>query len=701
MEVDGSNIENTSISQLQLTVNGETTILQLPHELNPGDELEFDIDKNRWTYYPLSIDEDFIYYDGGLFESILLDKTDVNISCQNGLYLTAAISCIDVRELTYPVNVQVTDEIYTGNNGYGYITWDELAGASEYAIYVDGNLIASMDALGSAVQEYHCTSEQQGNVTIIGYNNFATSEHSDTVPICTVPNSPVLEYVDTVYENNRYYVTIKFTANSSIADLYEVIYSIDGSNDITVNFDHDKTYGKEILYTFNAPAINNNFIVQLTATNSAGRNNYIAPITLVTNDGFSVWTYKTAMQEMLLGWIDEFTDEFSYSLTYSINQENWKTLMVDGKTGSGDRLLEYIPLNPDDEMRVCIAVVKNGYVNIYTKPITVSKALDKTLIPPANFTGTKVDSGQIQFTWDDNYNVDADFELYYQYSDGSSQTIFIPKESSTTGDYTYVHNVDTYGFITARLRMVWELGESEYTDNIIVYNIPIVSEAPALLPRKRENNKLKISWETYEFIEKYILYFTVDGVQTIIEQVDSEYFWDIPYEKESISINAAVKALFIDGTYTNISESLSFNICNNDNLVHSLIYTHHEFDEQLYTTVGSRGLETPYPINTLSMNSYAHLYDLIEKTYSSYLFTEYDLIENYWGHNVGGSYPLWTTQKSSYKFNYPLLETTYSTVSTDNTVETVIYVPATTEYPLYSEFVKIAIATLGDSITAG
>lgn len=701
MESNDYGVGNTTITQLHLTVNGKTTILPLPHELNPGDELEFDIDRNRWTYYPLSIDEDFIYYDDVIFKSILLNKTDVNIACQVGLYLTAAISNINIRELTYPVNVQVIDEIYTGNNGYGYITWDELAGATEYAIYVDDELIASIDASGFGTQEYHCISEQQGNVTIMGYNDFNTSGYSDVHEICTVPNSPVLEYVDTVYENNRYYVTIKFTANSTIADVYEIIYSIDGSNNNVVSFDHDKTYGKEMIYTFNAAAISNNMKIQLTSTNSTGRNDYIAPTTLVTNDGFSVWTYKTSMQEVLLGWIDNFTDEISYSLKYSVNKEEWQTLMVDGKAGSGDRLLEYIPLSHDDEMRICIAVVRDGYVNIYTRPITVSKALDKTLIPPANFTGTKVDSGQIQFTWDDVYDVDANFELYYQYSDGTSQTIYIPKESSTTGDYTYVHNVDVYGFITARLRMVWELGESEYTENIIVYNIPVVTKAPTLLPKQRENNKLKISWETYEFVQNYILYFTVDGIQTVIEQVDSEYLWDIPYDKESISISAAVKALFIDGTYTNISESLSFNICNNDNFVHSLIYTHHEFDEEVYTVVGSKGLETPYPINTLSMNSYSSLYDLIEKIYSSYLFTEYNLIENYWGHNVGDSYPVWTLQKSSYKFDYPLVETIYSKVSTDNNVETIVYVPTTTEYPLYSEFVKIAIATLGDSITAG
>ena len=668
--------------------------------MNPGDELEYDIDLNRWTYYPLSIDDDFIYYDG-VFDGIILKETSTTVLSQPGLYLTAAISCIDVRQLSYPTHVTVIDDVYIGDYGYGNISWDEVPGATEYAIYIDNNLVASVDNNPYGIVTYHCTSEQKGDVTLYGYNDLYTGELSDPVAICTVPNSPILESVDTVYENNRYYVTVKFTANSTIAQMYEVLYSIDGANDIVVQFEHNGIYGTPIEYTFNAPSINSNFTIQLTATNETGRNDYIDPNVLITNSGFSVWTYKTALKQVLLGWIDEFVNEFSYSLKYSINNGDWNSVMVDGKSGSGTRLIEYLPLNPEDEMRVCIAVVKDGYVNIYTRPITVSKALDKTLLPPSNFIGTKIDTGEIQFTWDDNYDVDADFELYYQYSNGTSQTVIIPKESSTTGNYTYVYNVDVYGFITAKLRMIWELGESEYTENIIVYNIPVVSEAPALLPRKRENNKLKIAWETYEFIQNYILYFTVDGVQTIIEQVDSEYYWDIPYDKLSVSITAAVKAVFIDGTYTNVSHSLSFSICNNDSLMQSVVFTHHEEPQNLYTTMYNKALQTDYLINTLTMNSYASVYRLFEKTYHAFLFTEYPFEENFWGHNIGETYPISTTIKGSFLSTYHLLEAFYNHVSTAYPIQTTVYYPTTTTYPLYSEFVKIAIACLGDSITAG
>lgn len=699
IEEDSYNLDSVTINELQLNIDGSTSILTLPHALNPGDELVYDIDYETWIYYPLSLDEDFIYYNS--FEPIPLVSTIDSLSCQTGLYITVAVSCINTRPLSAPTNIVVEDDPYTGDHGYGIVTWDEVPGVTEYLIYVNDLLIASVDNDPYGVESYSFKNEQLGSITIKGYNDFLTSELSDSVYIQTIPNSPILRGVDSVYENNRYYVTISFTANSSIADTYDVIYSLDGSNNITTKMEHNKVYGSEKEYTFNVPAINNTFTVQLTSSNQTGRNDYIPPITLVTNSGFSVWTYKTAISEVLLGWIDEFSDEDSYSLKYSINKGEWITTNSDGKSGSGTRLIDYIPLNPDDEMRVCLAVVRNGYTNIYSKPITVSKALDTTLVPPANFIGTKTDAGNIQFTWEDNYKVDASFELYYKYSDGTSETIYIPKESSTTGDYSYVYNVGTYGFITARIRMIWELGESEYSEEVIVYNIPIVSEAPAMLPRKRQNNQLIVSWETYEFIQKYILYFTVDGVQTIVEQVDTEYIWEIPLDKEVVSINACVKALFIDGTYTNVSNSLSFNICNNDYIVNSLIYTHHEASNNIYTTLMSRDLVTPFPFYTYSMNSYVHYYPYYEKTYTSFLFKDYTLYENYWGKGVGPSVPIQTTIMSSFIHKYKLETRIFSQVKTSTTLETTVYFPVSTTYPLYAEIVKIVIACLGDSITAG
>lgn len=699
IEVDTYNLDDTSISNLQITIDGNTSILNLPHILYPGDELVYDIDYGTWIYYPLSLDEDFIYYPS--FEIIPLVKSNTNISCQTGIKLTAAINCIDTRVLSKPVNITINDDVYSGDHGYGEIFFDEVPGATEYLIYVDGELVASVDNEPYGEEYYSFDCEQMGSVTIMGFNDFLSSELSDSVYIQTVPNSPILESVDTVYENNRYYVTVKFIANSKIADTYDIIYSIDGSNAITTKMEHDKIYGSEKEYTFNAPSINKEFVIQLTSSNQTGRNDYIDAVTLVTNSGFSLWTYKTSINEILLAWIDEFEDEEHYSLKYSINNGQWMIIQSDGKSGIGTRLLEYLPLGEDDTMRVCLAVIRDGYTNIYSKPITVSKALDSTLVPPANFAGTKLDTGEIQFSWEDNYNVDASFELYYKYSDGTSQTIIIPKESSTTGNYTYIYNVQTFGFVTARIRMIWELGESEYSEDIIVYNIPVVSEAPSMHPKKRENNKLVIEWDIYDFIQTYVLYFTVDGVQTTIEQVDSKYVWDIPLDKEVISINAYVKALFIDGTYTNISSSISFKICNTSSIMESMIYTHNEFDNDIYTTVMSKDLITPYDVYTYSMNSFVNEYSIYERTYSSFLFTDYQLYESYWGHGIGNSYELNTTIMNSISQVYSIITKIYGQVFNNGLFETTIYTSPTITYNVYTEIVKVTIACLGDSITAG
>ena len=129
-----------------------------------------------------------------------------------------------------------------------------------------------------------------------------------------------------------------------------------------------------------------------SSENSIGINDYAEPITLVTNAGFDAWTYKTALNKMLVAWHDLFENEEGYSIKYQIDSDsNWQVIKSDGKSGTGQRLMEYIDLNPDSEMKVCMAVIKDGYTHIYTKPITISKATDKTLIPPKDFTGTKTD----------------------------------------------------------------------------------------------------------------------------------------------------------------------------------------------------------------------------------------------------------------------------------------------------------------------
>lgn len=693
---DDAGVSNGDIEDLFLTVDDVETEIALPHILHPGDELYYDIDHEVWTYYPRSANGMYIVYDD--FAKIAING---NISCQEGLILGACVSCISIRNLERPDNIIIYDEPHTGDFGFGYVTFDEVAGATSYDIYINDEFVENFENADD-IERFDFESEQKGDLYIVAKNDDAESVNSKEKYIVTVPNTPILGSVDTIYENNRYYITIQFNANSRIANTYDVIYSLDGSNEVTEVMVHDKVYNSSKTFTFTAPTITDSFTVLLAASNETGRNDYQSSVTLVTNSGFDIWTYKKNDNHVLMAWTDEFTDEDGYVLKYSINNGEWQTYISDGDIGSGNRLSEYIPLGQNETMRICLAVLRNGYTNIYSRPIVVSMALDTTLLPPANFTGTKTDSGNIQFSWEDNYDVDIDyFELYYIYSDGDTQTVRISRQSEIAGNYTYVYSSDQYGFIQAKIKMVWELGESDYTQDLIIYNIPTVETAPSLTSKSRAENRLKITWEIYDYIQKYTLYLTVNGEQEIINTNDNEYYYNIPMDQSIISVNVAVQATFIDDSYTNISDSLSFNICNSSYEYRSVIYTHNEDEHKLYTTMLSRGLYTSYRDYMISTNKYTIEYPYIEKMYLRYLFRDYILHEMYWGHNVGASYLdnvlIVNSSMQTYNINVKI----YTKETLDNRLLSILYSKCENSYPIYTSITKLIIACFGDSITAG
>lgn len=684
-----------TISVITISVNENPTTIQLPCELKQGDELLYDLDYKEWIYYPDSDDEDVLYYSD--FAAIIIDEGVTEISCPDNIVLTVGVSYIDVRELTQVINISLENQPYDGEYGFGRISWDEVQGASEYEIYMDDVYVSSVDNNISGVMEYNFHDEQDGSLTIIAKNDLTASEMSEPLQVQTVPNTVTLGSIDTMFDNNRYYISVKFLANSRTADYYNIIYNIDDSQEITVQLEHDKQFNKENVYEFTVPIINDRFVVKLTAENFIGVNDYSDAVTLVTNAGIDAWTYKTAMNKMLVTWYDLFGDGDGYSLKYKIDDSvDWELLHVDNNSDPTQRIMEYIDLSPDSEMKVCLALIRDGYTHIYTKPISISKSKDINLIPPKDFVGTKIKDGEIQFNWTDSYDVDSSYELYYTYSDGTSKTIRLSGEASSEGKYTYVYNTDNYGFIQARLRMVWELGESEYSENIIVYNIPTIEEAPLLHHQDRSNKQLKISWDIYDYVSKYVLYFTVDGEQNIIEQVDNVYLWDIPTDKAMYSINIAVKAVFMDGTETNISKSLSFNICNINYDCETMIFTHNEVQNKLDTIIMRKGIEDIYQINTLSMNSFIREFLMTEKTYRPYLFADYKFIENYWGHGIGNSYNFRTDIKNAVQYLTPLKTVFYSKNLIDLPVNTVIYYPVFYTYPLSTEITKVVIACLGE-----
>lgn len=694
--------ELTDISTISYNNGTETVNINLPHILHAGDELVYDEYFDEWIYYPCSYEEDYIIYPQSDFDCILLNGTS-HVDVQTPLTITTVINKKAFRELDRPELISLTDAQDSGDNGFGYFEWNEIVGAEEYNIYIDNKLIKTVpNVIDDKSFRIDFTSEHKGYLSIVAVNKHKSSDHSIKWNLLTVPNTPKVKMLDTIYENNRYYVTVQFDVNSDFVDYYNLSYSVDGSSPIIVNLDGNSNPSPTRTFDFVTANIFNDIKIVITADNETGTNNYMIPAYFNTCNDFTKWTYKKTLNQILLAWNDDYDNEDKYLIKYSINNGEWLIAETDRGIGSGTQMLEYLSLARDDEMRVCITPVINGYRQIFSKPIKVSMALDKTLIPPQNFEGTKVNAGFIQFTWDDTYEVPASFELYYRYSDGSSQTVTINNESSG-GKFTYVYNVDTYGFVNAKVRMIWELGESDYTDEIVVYNIPVVEEAPIVDHQQRTSGgkSVKITWQTLDFIKKYVLIFTVNGRQQIIDCADPEYVYNIPMDMRTINISASVRAVFIDDSYTNVSTPITFTICNTEFREMQTMYMKVEDDKTFYTTIIGKNLENPYYLYTLSQNSFVKYYTYYEKSYKPYIESEYRLEDNYWGHNVGAYGILGTSISNMIRKDIPLNTVVYSKVSDKYDLHYSIYTNVFSEYKLFSEFTKVVICCLGDSITAG
>lgn len=78
--------------------------------------------------------------------------------------------------------------------------------------------------------------------------------------------------------------------------------------------------------------------------------------------------------------------------------------------------------------------------NLYTKPIRASKELDPNIKPPKNFNYRWVSRGLIEFYWEDNYDVDVQYEAIVEHR-MSGETTWI--QDTQIFDSTDVNGVGT------------------------------------------------------------------------------------------------------------------------------------------------------------------------------------------------------------------------------------------------------------------
>ena len=430
------------------------------------------------------------------------------------------------RHLPYPKNVVAT---ISTDSDLVTLKWDSVVGADGYKIFVKGQERDVVDT-----NYWETREEIDGMVTVVAINEISQSRPSEEVYIKSVPNETFIMYLQNEYKNG-YQFEIYFPDSSNMEDGYRLYYKVDDRAEQKIEIPKSETQGTIIKHKFSVPVLLDRIQVRVTSYNDVGENTVVPPTTLYITPT-PIWTYKDDAKMLLISWTNKYEGVSGYNIRNSINGVAQDDILIETKDIIVGAKVNYeIPLKDTEQIKISVAAVMGDVHHIYSEEITCSKALDKSLIPPSDFNYRRIDGGkQIEFTWYDEHTNEEGFEFTYSVSNMPPTTVFIPSTSitSTGRRYSYTHTFEEHGFINAKVRMKWELGNSEYTDQKTVYYLPSSDLPPSYIRRDGINGKYTVEWEPQSYVSKYVLHKKIGArPEEVIELSGNTYQLDLNYEE--------------------------------------------------------------------------------------------------------------------------------------------------------------------------
>ena len=464
--------------------------------------------------------------------------TDSNYiqGCVPGHSFTIDVPYKEVRYLEYPKDVVAT---VSDNTDLVTLDWTAVTGATSYKILLDGEEYSQASS-----NHWETREEIKGLLSVRAINDLTESKVSESIYVMSVPNETFISYFKNEY-NNGYSFEVHFPDRSDMETSYKVYYKVDDRQEQCDILPASSVIGTVIKHKFTVPIVLDRIRIRVVAVNDIGENETVPPTTLYITPT-PKWTYKDDSKTMLLSWENRFENVTRYNLKIKVNNvvQDEVNVETDG-VEVGAKISYNYPLAENDELKVSIAAVMDDIYHIYSEEITASKALDNTLIPPSDFKFRKITDTQIEFSWYDEHTCEEGFELTYSVSNKEPETVFIPTLSMTgTGrKHSYIFNFEEHGFVTAKVRMKWELGVSRYTDEVLVYYLPITGEPPSYLRREVLDGNVRLEWEGQQYVDKYQVhkFMGVEGAENdteIIECMENNCNLYINYNYDKNQYNA-------------------------------------------------------------------------------------------------------------------------------------------------------------------
>ncbi len=613
--------------------------------------------------------------------------------------ISTSIPTKSIRKLEKPTEISIVS-----NEDKHTISWTGDKGVESYDIRLNDEIIQTVDYTNTS---WINNNEMSGDITITAKNHLIESDKSDGLNVLTIPNQCKLTSFDCIYKDNLYQMVIGFQKNSNIATGYKIKYILDNGEIVEEELtDLDNVVGQ---HQISLPVIEDKIDVKIYPYNKAGSNEYkdyksfyVTPTPL--------WTYLTSNDNFLFRIKDRFNFETWYNLKTKSSDNmgrfdgslDWNDYPIGGNEGIDGLLIDYtLQTHPEEELLVS-AVMNDGEFNhIPSIPFRASKILDITLLAPKGFKMEWVDDGVAKFSWEDNYVNENYFEFSYSLNGGIEEHIRIDSSSVETDGkiYSYTYKFDEYGILSARVRMVWELNTSAYTDSKTATFVEVTGLPPSWIVKKYDGDNLVVSWEAQSYVEKYEVKIECDGATEILDIVQDMFNLDLnKYHGKDVRIS--IRTHFTTGLITEYSDSISFKPVSESQVINNISYRpiKVEKDNNVRITTKINEIFTSYQrvVNTINNESVFHTKICKEMIGVEALLnnTFYNIVNEKYSNNI-----MVSTPNVESKFN--IYAKTYKQVEIDKLLNSYIYTPILSKFTDFMSIQKVTIVCIGDSITAG
>ena len=603
---------------------------------------------------------------------------------------------------TQPVNLNFVMDIADY-----VLTWDDVKEARQYNIILNDEVIATVK------EPQYNTGEEMYGYILVEANNEIGDNLSEELYIKTVPNAPAQLTVAHNPQTDFYDFEISFIDTSNIADYYTVMYKVDNGEWVINTIQNSElTTGEKHLWSFSVYEIKESIEVWATATNDVGTND-ILPTAVYYMSPTPQWTYRINSKDVFLRWLDESPYDTKYKLRYSYKSNGqFQYAYFEGDAAEIGKLYEAVlPLAEDDEITLALCIISEKE-NLYCKPVKASKPLDPNIVPPMNFNYHWLARGLIEFYWQDQYDVDVEYE-YILESMKANETLWtqvnkiIPSEDveGTGTIYRVEYQLEDLEQIRMKVRMKWAMNETEWTETLTTVFIPVEGNPPTYIRRTQTAEGLLVEWEAQAYIDSYHIYVidneTGEELQHL-ETSDNSIIVDLDYSN-SIEIAIYEISRFSGGIESDPTDSMVF--------TPTMFAT--DIDQRIYQPCAEK-----YPIEVSTVQKATkQAYVIHDVSYTPNVETEHEIGVSIATPFTISYHPMMVDVHQAGSRDEHTINAHIKTLNTRNedlirvmTFERItdvydmdfrVYTPSVASYPINLEVSKVRIVCLGDSLTSG